>query len=159
MARKYYSKIVQNPDDYSHVADALEYFDAELDKASAELNPHGRIEEIARSLPGIVEFRFGQLQEIEAIMNYLERKEDKVKGDIKRNYLENYNRAISERLADQYASIEKEVLNIRQIREEVSLVRNKFLAISKGLEYLHFQITNIVKLRVAGIEDAELTRR
>ena len=38
--------------------------------------------------------------------------------------------------------------------EEVALLRNKFLGLTKGYEYLHFQIGNIIHLRKAGIEDA-----
>jgi hypothetical protein len=42
------------------------------------------------------------------------------------------------------------------IVNEFALVRNKFLGLVKGLDNKQWQITNVVKLRVAGMEDAEL---
>jgi hypothetical protein len=39
---------------------------------------------------------------------------------------------------------------------EVSLVRNRYLALIKGLDIKQFQISNIVKLRVVGMENAML---
>jgi len=35
-------------------------------------------------------------------------------------------------------------------------MRNKWLAVLKGLDQKQWQITNIVKLRVAGMEDASV---
>jgi hypothetical protein len=42
---------------------------------------------------------------------------------------------------------------------EVALVRNKYLALIKGLDVKQFQISNIVRLRIQGMEDAHLDTR
>jgi hypothetical protein len=39
---------------------------------------------------------------------------------------------------------------------EFALLRNKFLGLLKAIDSKQFQINNIVKLRVAGLDDAEL---
>jgi hypothetical protein len=39
---------------------------------------------------------------------------------------------------------------------EFALVRNKWLGVMKGLEAKQFQINNLVKLHVAGMEDLHL---
>ena len=39
---------------------------------------------------------------------------------------------------------------------EFALVRNKYLGLLKAIDAKQFQINNIVKLRVAGLDDAEL---
>ena len=39
---------------------------------------------------------------------------------------------------------------------EVALLRNKFLGISKGFEAKNFMTGHIIKLRVAGLDDASI---
>ena len=39
---------------------------------------------------------------------------------------------------------------------EWALMRNRWLGILKGLDQKQWQITNVTKLRVAGMEDADL---
>ena len=43
-----------------------------------------------------------------------------------------------------------------QLINEFALVRNKYLGLLKAIDAKQFQINNIVKLRVAGLDDAEL---
>ncbi len=155
MAR-WYGKISTSVNFYEPLGEAIEYFYSEYELARMEIRPTSddEIKKTARDLPGIVEHRWGQLQEIEGIHKFLEIHYDKVKGDKKRHFYEHYNRQLSERLADQYADIEPEVLVIREFIQQIALIRNLYIGITKGLEYMHFQIGNIIKLRSAGIEDA-----
>ena len=45
-----------------------------------------------------------------------------------------------------------------KIINDFALIRNQWLGITKGLDQKQWQITNIVKLRVAGMEDATINR-
>jgi hypothetical protein len=45
---------------------------------------------------------------------------------------------------------------MEKIINEFALLRNKWLGITKGLDQKQWQITNITKLRVAGMEDARI---
>ncbi len=107
-------------------------------------------------LPQVVDQRFCQLQEIEAIMRYLEIREQQKVAERRRHYVEHYNRNLSERMAEKFAMGDDVVVDLALLRNEVALVRNKYVSLTKGLEYLHYQISNITKLRVAGVEDATL---
>ena len=53
-------------------------------------------------------------------------------------------------------SIKILVDDYEKIINEFALLRNKWLGITKGLDQKQWQITNIVKLRVAGMEDASI---
>ena len=64
----WYSKISK---DISYIPDAVAYFDGELQAAKKDVQITGNIEKAAAAMPGIVEQRFSQLQEIEAILEYL----------------------------------------------------------------------------------------
>ena len=60
----WYSKISK---DISCIPDAVDYYETELTVARGECRITGNIERAAASMPGVVEQRYSQLQEIEAI--------------------------------------------------------------------------------------------
>ena len=64
----WYNKIVQ---DLSNIPDALEYYEGELIPAKKDVKIKGILERNSSELPGVVEHRFNQLQEIEAILQFL----------------------------------------------------------------------------------------
>ena len=107
-------------------------------------------------MPGIVEHRFQQLQEIEAILEYLNIEKRKLRSTHFKKYLENYQRALSSRDVDKYVDGEADVVDFDKIVNEFALLRNRWLGITKGLDQKQWQLTNIVKLRVAGMEDATI---
>ena len=53
------------------IPDFITHYERELDEAKKECRISGLIEKHIKELPGITEHRFNQLQEIEAILNYL----------------------------------------------------------------------------------------
>lgn len=147
----WYHKITQ---DLSQLPNALDYFETEYQQARLEVWLKGVIEKQAAGIPGIVELRFSQLQEIESILEYLNIQLRKIKNKHFRKYLENYNRALSSRDAEKYAEGEDEVIDHESLINEVALMRNKWLGIIKSLDSKQFQINNITKLRCAGLDDA-----
>ena len=51
---------------------------------------------------------------------------------------------------------EQVIVDQTELINEFGLLRNQFLGVLKALEAKQFQINNIVKLRVAGLEDSEI---
>ena len=149
----WYSEVAR---DIGKIPDAILHFETELRDAKLECKVKGNVEKLASELPGIVEHRFNQLQEIEAILNYLNIESRKLKSSFFKKYLENYQRALSSRDVEKYVDGEQDVVDFEKIVNEFALLRNKWLGILKGLDQKQWQITNIVKLRVAGMEDASL---
>jgi hypothetical protein len=149
----WYTKIAK---DISYIPDAVDYFNAELDEARSECRISGNVERAAAAMPGIVEQRFTQLQEIEAILEYLNIELRRLKSQHFRKYLENYQRALSSRDCEKFVEGEADVVDFEKIINEFALLRNRWLGITKALDQKQWQITNIVKLRVAGMEDASI---
>lgn len=149
----WYTKISK---DISNIPDAAEYYDAELQAAKVDSRITGNIEKAAANMPGIVEHRYGQLQEIEAILEYLNIELRRLKSQYFRKYLENYQRALSSRDCEKYVEGEDDVVDFEKIINDFALIRNKWLGVTKALDQKQWMITNIVKLRVAGMEDASL---
>ena len=149
----WYSKISK---DISYIPDAVEYFNAELQAAKLDARIAGNIEKAAASMPGVVEHRFNQLQEIEAILEYLNIELRRLKSMHFRKYLENYQRALSSRDCEKFVEGEVDVVDFEKIINEFALLRNRWLGITKALDQKQWQLTNIVKLRIAGMEDASI---
>ena len=149
----WYSEISR---DISKIPEAIQYFEVELASARKEVVISGSIEKAAASMPGIVEHRFNQLQELEAILEYLNVELRKLRSKFFKQYLENYQRALSSRDVEKYVDGEADVCDYEKIINEFALVRNKWLGVLKALDQKQWQLTNIVKLRVAGMEDASL---
>ena len=149
----WYTKVSK---DISYIPDAVAYFETELQEARRECRISGNVEKAAASMPGIVELRYSQLQEIEAILEYLNIELRRLKSQHFRKYLENYQRALSSRDCEKFVEGEADVVDFEKIINEFALLRNKWLGITKALDQKQWQLTNIVKLRVAGMEDASL---
>jgi superfamily I DNA/RNA helicase len=142
--------------DISNIPDAAIFYESELQAAKIECKIFGNIEKVSASMPGIVENRFNQLQEIEAILEYLNIELRRLKSQHFRKYLENYQRALSSRDCEKFVDGEADVVDFEKIINEFALLRNKWLGVIKALDQKQWQLTNIVKLRVAGLDDASL---
>ena len=142
--------------DVSKIPGAVAFFESELQEARQEVKLKGNVERASAEMPGIVEHRFNQLQEIEAILNYLNIELRRLRSSYFKKYLENYQRALSSRDVEKYVDGEADVVDYEKIINEFALLRNKWLGIIKGLDIKQWQVSNIIKLRVAGMEDAAL---
>ena len=152
----WYNKIV---DDMGQLPDAIDWFQKQLETAWVEAKIIGGIERAAQELSGIMAYRFGQLQEVEAILKHLNIRYDKMRSDHYRRYLERYQRELTDRSIEKYIDGEDDVVTMATLINEVALVRNKYLALIKGLEQKSYNISNIIKLRIVGMEDAHLDTR
>jgi hypothetical protein len=152
----WYAQVVE---DLSEIPNAMNYFENEIVDAKDETKIVGSLEKNAQELSGITSHRFGQLQEIEAILKYLNIKYDKMRSDHYRKYLERYQRDLTDRSIEKYIDGEDDIVTMSILINEVSLVRNKYLALMKGLEIKNWQISNVVRLRIVGMEDAHLDTR
>ena len=152
---KWFARISKEPDNLDHILDALEWFDQQYEEGRKELITTGRrIENVCLEVPSLLEYRYGQTQELEAILQLLEIRESKLINDGRRKYSEHYARQLSDRTSGQYAENDPEIVILKEIRTHVALVRNKFLGLLAAYEKLHFSVGYVVKLRIAGFDDA-----
>jgi hypothetical protein len=149
----WYRKVTAN---LGEIVETISHFEKEIDQARFECGMKGNLEKHSREMPGVVEHRFNQLQEVEAILEFLNTEMRKLRAKTFRKYLENYNKALSSRDAEKYVDGEQEVVDLQYLINDFSLVRNRYIGIIKALEAKGFQINNIVKLRAAGLEDISL---
>ena len=146
----WYNRVVA---DLGKIPDFISYYDAELISARSDVRIAGIVEKNLSGLPGITEHRFNQLQEIEAVLEYLNIQLRKTRRKHFQKYLEGYQRALTSRDAEKYVDGEDEVIDFETIINEVALLRNRWLGIMKGLESKNFMLGHVVRLRTAGMED------
>lgn len=141
--------------DLSTIPDFIAYYELELENAKRDLSLRGRtLERHAAELPGIVEYRFAQLQEIEAVLEFLNVRLRKDRALEFKKFLETYNKALSSRDAEKYVDGVAHIVDLTLLINEVALLRNKFLGLSKGFETKNFMVGHIIKLKAAGLDDA-----
>jgi hypothetical protein len=146
----WYNKVVS---DLGKIPDFINYYEQELNIARSEIKIAGNVEKSLANLPGLTEQRFNQLQEIEAVLEYLNIQLRKIRRKHFQKYLEAYARALTSRDAEKYVDGEDEVIDFETIINEVALVRNKWLGVMKGIESKNFMLGHVVRLRTAGMED------
>ena len=142
--------------DLSKLPDAIAWYEEQLMEARKEVSLKGNLEMNSRLMPGVVEFRFNQLQEIEALLEWLNIQLRKKRSETFKKFTEAYNRTLTSRDAEKYVDGDKDVVEWQLLINEFSMVRNKYLGLMKAIDSKQFQINNIVKLRVAGMEDTTL---
>jgi len=149
----WYSRITQ---DLSVIPDFIAHYENELMSAKSDVKVYGNVEKNISNLPGITEYRFNQLQEIEAVLNYLNIQLRKIRRKHYKKYLEAYNRALTERTAEKYVDGEDEVIDYEVLINEVAFLRNRWLGVMKGIDTKQWQLGHIVRLRTAGMEDISI---
>jgi hypothetical protein len=149
----WYSRVTANLGD---IPDFIAHYERELDEARKECKISGLIERAIKELPGNTEHRFNQLQEIEAVLNYLNIQLRKIRRKHFQKYLEGYARALTSRDAEKYVDGEDEVIDYETIINEVAYLRNRWLGIMKGLDTKQWQMGHVVRLRTAGMEDIQV---
>jgi hypothetical protein len=143
--------------DISTIPDFIDFFEKELDQARKEISLKGlSLEKHAAELPGIVENRYAQLQEIEAVLEYLNIQLRKDRSAEFKRFLEAYNKTLSSRDAEKYVDGVSSIVDSTVLINEVALLRNKFLGITKAMEQKSFMLGHIGRLRVAGLDDAKI---
>jgi hypothetical protein len=149
----WYSRVTS---DLANIPDFVAHYENELEDARRDVRIGGLVEKNITALPGITEHRFNQLQEIEAVLNYLNIQLRKIRRKHFQKYLEGYARSLSSRDAEKYVDGEDEVIEFETLVNEVALLRNRYLAIMKGMESKNFMLGHIVRLRAAGMEDIQV---
>jgi len=149
----WYSRVVAS---LSAIPDFINHYENELADAKKDCRISGLVEKNITALPGITEFRYNQLQEIEAVLNYLNIQLRKIRRKHFQKYMENYARALTSRDAEKYTDGEDEVIDYETLINEVAYLRNRWLGILKGRDTKQWQMGHVVRLRTAGMEDIQV---
>lgn len=96
------------------------------------------------------------LQECKTIEDIVKMKMEETESLLYRKYNENHQRALGQRDIGQYIKGDPEYIQIFEVLLEVTIVKRKLEAIVEALQGHGWSISNIVKLRIAQLEDVTL---
>ena len=134
----------------------MEYHEKQLMSARAEINEKGQVSQVMLKIPGIMEYRYNQLQDVDAILEFLNLQLRIIKHKHYKKFFEGYGKALNSREAEKYSEAEDDVIDMETIINEVALLRNKWLGLLKGIESKNFMLGHVARLRTAGMEDITL---
>ena len=134
--------------------DFLDYCSEEYEKGQRRLKVAGELIRESSEQPGLVG-RYDQLRaELRALKAIHERKLRKVKGELWRHYLENYNRTLGSKDIEQYILSDQRYQNAENVVCEIEVVYDKMHGLVENMRSKGWSISNNVKLRTSGLEDA-----
>lgn len=142
--------------DIGQLPNFINYYTKEYEAALKDVKFVGSINKNAAALSSDYEKRFTQLQEIESVLRYLEIEFKKLRSTFFRSYNENYNRQLSLKEIERYIEGEEDLVEFDHLINEVALLRNKFISVTSSLDKKNWQITNVTKLRAAGLDEASI---
>lgn len=143
--------------DQTKIDDFMEYYKLELKEAKAEVRKLGNIEKLSQQLPAIMETRYSQLQDVEITFKVMETELEALESKTFKKYFENYNRTLTSTECKKYVEGDYDVVQLKMLIYDIAYIRNQYLGIIKALEMKGWQLSNIAKMRIAGIEDASLS--
>ena len=148
--------IIATNEDVSELDNAIVYYEKELKEARNDCKISGNLEQIASRLPGLFEYRYRQLQEVEGILEYLNIELKALRSIHFKKYKETYNTDLTPTVIEKYIDGEEDIVAWTKGVNKFALVRNQYLGVIKSMDMKNFQIGHVTKLKVMGIEDASL---
>jgi hypothetical protein len=135
----------------------LEHYENEYEDFKKEINVKGqKIFSTASKIPGLAETVYARYSELEAIVDYMELIKGQIIQKYRVHFTEHYNRELQANTVEKYISNQQEVVDYSELVIRMNLIFSKWKGISKGVENLHFQMTNLIKTREIGIEDSTI---
>lgn len=139
------------------LVEKLEEYDAELEKAAPAFEMEGKkLEELCRLQPKGQAFYDRKLAELKTIEDLIENKLKVIESVHWKKYNEQYSRVLSTRDIVAYIAGEKDYNTMKEILLEVVNIKRQYEAVVEGFKQMGWTLKNIVALRVAALEMAEL---
>ena len=146
--------------DLTLIPDFIDYYEAEYLKAKDDVRllGVGNLISAASATPHIFEHNFSCLQDVEAVLEYLNIMYRKERSVVFQRWFENQKaaRALTARDAERYVDSDEMVNELAELINDVAYVRNLYLGILKGIDSKSYALNNIRALRVAGLDDAKV---
>lgn len=149
-----YLKLIK--ENANNVPTVLSYFEEEYEKAREEVKIKGNLQRCISELSSLYEMRFAQLQELEAIMEFFDIKLKGIRSSLYQKLMNNSQRALTSNDIKQYIDGDKNIIDLQLIINDIALVRNKFISLTKGFESKNWQLSNLTKLHCAGLDAIEI---
>lgn len=149
-----YLKLVK--ENANNIPIVIEHFEQEYENAKNEIKIKGNLNRCISELPSLYEMRYSQLQELESILEFFDIKLKGIRSSIYQKCMNTSQRVLNSNDIKQYIDGDKNIVELQLIINDIALIRNKFISLSKGFEAKNWQLSNLVKLQCAGLDSIEI---
>lgn len=150
----WFRRIANDPDNLVIIGEMIIYYENELATLHAETEISNHVSVESRNLPGIFDYRLQQSISLKSIKEVLEIKLDAMRSQMYRKYAENYARELKITEINRFVDGEQEIISMKMLMAQVGHLVDQWAGKIRSLETKHYQISNLVKLQVAGLLDA-----
>jgi len=158
MVDGWFRRISNDPDNPVLLVNMIQWYEKQLEEmyVEAKIKVVGSIEQAAGELPGILAYRLSQYNDVRSIHKLYEIKLDQTKAQLHRKYSEHYQRDLKVTEIKQYVDGEDDVVAMKILLNQIDHLAEQYNACIRAYEMKNFQLSNITKLRVAGMADSIL---
>lgn len=143
--------------DLNIIPQFIEEYDKHLEEAEDRLRLKGKnIETANKEQPTWLCFYDQKKAEVDYVLKRVLILENKIRGQVYRQYKENYSRELGEREINRYIDCDKEYLSIVELRLIIEELLDKYKALCSAFSQRGYSLKNITDIRVHQLEAAEL---
>lgn len=151
------SRIPDIGKNFERLPAVLAEYDEHIEEAHGILAVKGKsIESALKEQTSWVLFYDERRRELNTLVKYIAARVASTRGDLTRQYTENYSRDLAERVKERYIDNEDDYLKMYEIQLEVQEMLEKYEAIVDAFRVRGFALRDITTLRVHSIQDGTL---
>lgn len=153
MSRNWIAEIKHDSD---KVDDFVTDYKKKLNECQKDLTIDGNLIQLCKDMPVIVDKVFSLFQDANTILKIIEIELDRARSHHFRTYMNGSNRTYSSRDIEKFIDGEPDVVDLAYKHAQVAQIADKFAGVSKAVAAKEFQLSNITRLKVAGLDDADI---
>jgi len=144
-------------DNIGLVIDELDKYEKDLEKIAEVSDFEGKkLEQLCKDHPKNLWFFKSRANDLKNLEEFLDIEYAKIESELWRHYNEKVQIKLSTSDIKMYINSDNEIISYKKIMSEVKNIRCRFDAAVEAVEAMGWQISYIVKLRVAMMEEALL---
>lgn len=140
-----------------YLPDVLSEYEKELEGIEKVIKIEGKLLEKANLEQASYQLYYDMKRiELRRVLKHLEKKRDKIRGQLFKSYTETYSRELSDRGKEKYIDNEESYLAIQELYLEVEELYEKFVAVMEAFKSRGYALSNITDARVNSLENTQL---
>lgn len=142
--------------DDTKLNDAIEFYLKEYEEAKKEVNvkSYMRMSDAIAAISSNFEHRLDQYSDLESIYQFFDNKYKKLRGALTQKIINNSPKAINSTDLKAFIDANEVVAEYVDKLLLIDSVRKKYEGLSKAFDVLNWQMSNLVKLQIVGLDGA-----
>lgn len=142
--------------DETKLNEALEFYLKEYEEAKKEVNvkSYVKMSDAIAAISSNFEHRLDQYSDLESIYQFYDNKYKKFRGALTQKIISNSPKAINSTDMKAFIDANEVVAEYVDTLLLIDSVRKKYEGLSKAFDVLNWQMSNLVKLQIAGLDGA-----